>query len=162
MSSKLTFASGKILFTLIALFTAISPYVADWNATHLFNPLWPPHAKFHNAQTMTVGLLLGVAALLFIWIRRGGVRANLLSVIIFVSLYWVSQILVNLYPGVAWTDPNLLEPGESLSHFPTPQFIVDLVMFALIALAALLVLRGSADTQNESRNEPQARGEVKA
>ncbi len=44
--------------------------LADWNATHIYNPLWPPHAKFHNAQTMTIAVLLGVSGLVFLWRRR--------------------------------------------------------------------------------------------
>jgi len=35
-------------------------------------------------------------------------------------------------PGVAWTDPNLLQPGQSLSDIPI-QLKGDLVLFAVIA-----------------------------
>ncbi len=27
---------------------------------HMKNPAWPPHAKFHNAQTILLGLGLGI------------------------------------------------------------------------------------------------------
>jgi NAD(P)-dependent dehydrogenase (short-subunit alcohol dehydrogenase family) len=30
------------LFTLMAIFLAVSVYVADWNETHIYNPRWPP------------------------------------------------------------------------------------------------------------------------
>lgn len=39
--------------------------VADWKAKHSYNPLWPPHDKHHNAQTMAFGALLGIAGLVF-------------------------------------------------------------------------------------------------
>jgi hypothetical protein len=45
---------GRWLLSLVALFTIAGPYGADWNETHIYNPNWPPHAKFHNAQTMLV------------------------------------------------------------------------------------------------------------
>ena len=142
MSSKVTLLSGRVLLSIIALFTAVSPYVADWNATHIYNPSWPPHAKFHNGQTMAVAVLLGVSALFFIWDKRSKIRVNLPATLLLISFYWVSQALANLYPGVAWTDPNLLGAGESLTEFPTPQLILDAIMFALVALSAFLVLRG--------------------
>ncbi len=54
---------GKLLISLVAIFTAVSPYLADWNETHIYNPLWLPHAKFHNAQTMVLGAFLGLLAI---------------------------------------------------------------------------------------------------
>ncbi|CAG8974176.1 hypothetical protein HYALB_00011784 [Hymenoscyphus albidus] len=58
---------GRLLFTLIALFTITGPYIADWNTTHVYNPSWPPHAKFHNGQTMSMGLYLGLAMLYYLY-----------------------------------------------------------------------------------------------
>lgn len=49
-SSEIT--PGKIVLTAVALFTSTGCYLADWSDTHVFNPRWPPHAKFHNGETM--------------------------------------------------------------------------------------------------------------
>ena len=57
------------LVSLVALFTSCAAYVMDWNVTHIYNPNWPPHAKFHNGQTMSMGLLLGLLGLWFVWRR---------------------------------------------------------------------------------------------
>ncbi|MGV9367501.1 DUF6640 family protein [Amycolatopsis sp. NPDC003731] len=35
----------------------------------MFNPAWPPHAKFHNGQTMSLGLTLGATSLWQLWRR---------------------------------------------------------------------------------------------
>jgi hypothetical protein len=43
---------GKIVLTAVALFTSTGCYLADWSDSHVFNPRWPPHAKFHNGTTM--------------------------------------------------------------------------------------------------------------
>ncbi|KAK4972597.1 hypothetical protein LTR28_012123 [Elasticomyces elasticus] len=51
---------GRWLLTVSAVFTGIAPIVVDWNETHVYNPLWPPHAKFHNGQTMSMGVFLSL------------------------------------------------------------------------------------------------------
>jgi hypothetical protein len=59
------FPVGRILISISALAAAIGAYVADWNETHIFNPRWPPHARFHNAQTMLLGTALGLLTIHF-------------------------------------------------------------------------------------------------
>lgn len=61
---------GRFLISIAALMTSTACYVADWSETHVLNPRWPPHAKFHNGQTMSMGLALGIATLWYTWRRR--------------------------------------------------------------------------------------------
>ncbi len=61
---------GRVLICAIAVETTVGPYLADWNATHIYNPTWPPHAKFHNAQTMSLGVGLGLATFWQLWRRH--------------------------------------------------------------------------------------------
>lgn len=49
---------SKTLVTLVGTWSAFGSDVFDWNRTHIYSPRWPPHAKFHNAQTMLLGSLL--------------------------------------------------------------------------------------------------------
>lgn len=44
---------GKVLISTTAAAQMVGPFVFDFNETHLYNPSWPPHAEFHNAQTMS-------------------------------------------------------------------------------------------------------------
>jgi hypothetical protein len=142
MSSKIQLMLGKIVLSVVAVLTVVSPFLADWNATHIYNRNWPPHAKFHNAQTMSMAVLLGVAALFFLWRSRNH-KTDLLAGIMFTGFYWVSQASSFLFPGVAWTDPDLLKPGQSLSDFGI-QLKGDAVLLPVIGLCAWLVLRGSS------------------
>ena len=142
MSPHAKITTGRVLLSLIAGLTIVSPFLADWNATHIYNPLWPPHAKFHNAQTMSLAALLGLSALFFTWRHSGGVRTNALPAVLFAGFYWLSQATSFAFPGVAWTDPNLLGPGQSLSDFPL-QLKVALPLVALVALAAWLLVSGA-------------------
>jgi len=61
---------GLLLLTAANLFQVIGAYAADWNETHIYNRNWPPHAKFHNAQTMAMAVVLAVASLYFVWRKR--------------------------------------------------------------------------------------------
>jgi hypothetical protein len=54
---------ARIVLSLIGTATAVGGYLADWNETHVFNPKWSPHAKFHNGQTMSTGLALASQAM---------------------------------------------------------------------------------------------------
>ena len=44
--------------------------MADWNRIHLFNPNWPPHAEYHDAQRVFLGSLVRVSELYFLRRRR--------------------------------------------------------------------------------------------
>lgn len=130
--------AGRAMLSLVAVFTGASPYVADWNDTHVLNPLWPAHAKFHNGQTMAMGTLLALATLYFVWRRRGDAGSNLRAAAVFAGLYWVSQAMAILYPGAAYFDPQFDTPDMYLAGLPV-QAGIEIVALALIAGAVLLL-----------------------
>jgi hypothetical protein len=140
-STKTRWSIGKLIITLVAIFTAISPYLADWNETHIYNPLWLPHAKFHNAQTMVLGALLGLLALYCLWLRREiSDKQKLNEGAILASLYWLAQLPAYFFPGTALVDPGI-------THVQMPvvfgielnQLILDIVViFPLLILGYYL------------------------
>lgn len=56
-------SAGRTILNVVAATTTVGGFAADWNRTHLFNPNWPPHARFHDAMTVAVGALLGASGL---------------------------------------------------------------------------------------------------
>jgi hypothetical protein len=96
---------GKVLLTVTALYAGVGPYVFDWNKTHIHNPDWPPHAKFHNAQTMGLGAGLCAAALTAIWGPGPWSKGRLQVSVGAASMYWATQLSASAYPGVAMMDP---------------------------------------------------------
>lgn len=113
--------AGRLLTSLVALSSSISPYLADFNESHVYNPKWPPHAKFHNGQTMSMGLLLGLTTLYFVWrpvvstaygtgiyATKAATKDSMLSAALIGSLYWVAGLSAILYPGTKWIDPDLV------------------------------------------------------
>ncbi|KIW15546.1 hypothetical protein PV08_05594 [Exophiala spinifera] len=58
---------GRVCLSLVAGVLGPGCFVADWSRTHVFNPRWPPHAKFHNGQTMAMGASLALGTLYYTW-----------------------------------------------------------------------------------------------
>lgn len=129
---------GRTLLSLVALVTSTGCYIADWNETHIYNSTWPPHAKFHNGQTMSMGLALGASVLWMLWRplppsssslassspgagkakegegqQRAVERERLDAAVLLASLYWLTQLSAILYPDTRAVDP----PGD-VDSFP--------------------------------------------
>ena len=102
---------GRICFTVGALIQALGPFVADYNETHVLNPRWPPHARFHNGQTMSMGVCLALGTLYYTYRPASGAAAadSILTAAIFGSLYWVTGLSAILYPGSKGIDPEFGE-----------------------------------------------------
>ena len=127
---------GAWIITLVALITIVGPFAADWSSTHLFNPRWTPHAKFHNAQTMLLGLGLGASALWFVWRQSGDAKTNLLAAAVFAALYWITQAGSITFPGTALFDPEFA-PNSALPV----QVIMDVIILGVLGFGYYLESR---------------------
>src|SRR5260370_6761126 len=112
------------LVTIVAALTSFLAYVFDWNETHVYNPRWPPHAKFHNAQTLLLGPLLGLSSLWFLWHRH-----QVDIAIATASLYWVSQLGSLAFPGTALMDPEFRERAGARA--PMQPLLASLLLMTL-------------------------------
>lgn len=86
--------------------------IACKHLTLLFNR--PPHAKFHNGQTMTFGALLGALTLFNTWRNPALSQATVLTTAIFGGMYSLAGLSAFLYPGSKGTDPEF---GETYAQF---------------------------------------------
>ena len=140
--------TGAWIITLVALTAIIGPFAADWNATHIYNPRWTPHAKFHNAQTILMGVGLGANALWFVWRQSGDAKTNLLAAGIFAALYWVTQAFSITFPGTALFDPEFA-PNTALPV----QVIMDVIILGVLGVGFYLESRRrSAITETNEEN----------
>jgi hypothetical protein len=135
---------ARCLFTINAAGIAVGGFVADWNASHIFNPRWPPHAKFHDGQTLAFGVFLAAATLFFAWRRSGDRRTNILAAAITGGVLYWAQAGAFAVPGIAWTDPEFLKPGQSLGDFP-PQVYFEILGSLMIGLASWLAWPSKTD-----------------
>jgi hypothetical protein len=134
MNKKLN--PSRFTISVIGVFTSLSPFLADFNQTHVFNPLWPPHAKFHNGQTMTLGLICGIISIYFLWFRRVSTDIeNLKMSCLFAALYWLAMAPAILYPGTAFADPEYggLQ-SFSLGGVAITQLHMDFLIFIILGI----------------------------
>lgn len=104
----------RTLLTACALLTSTAAFLADWSPSHILNPRWPPHAKFHNGQTMSFALILGLLALYYTWRPTSQPKDSLRTAAIFCSVYYVAGLSAILYPGTLAVDPEF---GEGFPQF---------------------------------------------
>ncbi|KAK4508427.1 hypothetical protein PRZ48_002165 [Zasmidium cellare] len=107
--------AGKALIVLANLFYSIGAFVFDFNETHVRNPRWPPHARFHNGQTMTLGLLLSATSIYYLLkpvASQAQAKDNLFTSALIGSFYCSAGMSAILYPGTAWQDPEFAQGGE--------------------------------------------------
>ena len=158
MGTMTTISTGKVLLSLSGTWAAAGSYLFDWNETHIYNPEWPPHAKFHNAQTMSTGAALAAAGLYTTWLRRGQwTRGRLQASTAFASLYWLTQLSAIAYPGTALFDRPRESAGPSPAAPPRvrgPQTVIAGIGLAVNAVAYGLERRRSVTTwSGDARQE---------
>jgi hypothetical protein len=83
-----------------AVWTAINGVVADWNHSHLFNPAWTAHAKYHDAVSISAAIVLGIVALIYLWRPS---RDDLTFAVVAMSCFWAALLLGFAFPGTAQT-----------------------------------------------------------
>lgn len=58
---------GRLILTFILVFFGFGGILIDGNATHLFNPAWPPHARYHLVMQFVAFAGLGAIGLWCLW-----------------------------------------------------------------------------------------------
>ena len=106
---------------------------------HLFNPHWPPHAKFHNAQTMLMGIVSGSLSLVILFSTRKLTLPVFLLAAAIAANYFATMALAPLLPNTAWMDP------EFAASIPrplglAPQQLITYVICGIVVVAILLAV----------------------
>ena len=134
---------SRILFTLSAIGLTVGAHVADLSPSHLFNDRWPPHAKFHTGQTLSMSILLSLLTIRFAWRKTSDRREAVFATAGFAAAYWVTQSTAILYPHTAFYDPEFVTPSSFPLGLPFQAYF-DIGFLTLIALASWLSLRKAA------------------
>lgn len=138
---------SRLLFTIASIGLPLGAHLADMSSSHIFNPRWPPHAKFHTGQTLSMSILLSLLTLFFGWRKTTDRKSAVLAAAGFASAYWITQATSILYPNTAFLDPEFITPNTFTFGLP-PQAFFQVGFLLLIAVAGWLALRKSADWSN--------------
>jgi hypothetical protein len=138
---------SRLLFTFAAVGLGAGAHLADMNPTHIFNDRWPPHAKFHAGQTLSMAILLALSSIFFAWRKTSDRTLLVLATAGFGAAYWVTQATSILYPNTAFYDPEFLTANSYALGLPGQAFF-EAFFLSLIVLASWLALRKSARWSN--------------
>ena len=118
---------GRALISSVAVLWPVGAFAADWNETHVFNPTWSPHAKFHNGQTLILAVELAGLSLWQLWGPPSRSRSSLRWGTLFAGLYFATQVPALLLPGAALIDPEFADQAPTVAGVRLNQLTASLV-----------------------------------
>jgi hypothetical protein len=117
----------------VAALTTVGGFVADWNRTHLFNPDWSPHARFHDALSMALGALLGVCGLCLLCRKGKDPLTDVALGALLPSLFWTAQGASFASPGAEGFEAEFPEKVSRVKGVWMNERFSSALMLALIA-----------------------------
>lgn len=124
---------GQLLLGFVIVATVVIVAIADvFNTSHLFNPDWPGHARFHIGMQFTTLLLVSLFSLAAL--LRGQIWAAALAP----GSFWPGLLVAYLIPG---TDVYASEPLRELG---VPINLVLAVVLLLMTAVGIALLRARA------------------
>jgi hypothetical protein len=109
---------------------------------HLSNPAWPPHAKFHNAQTMLIGIFGGSLSLFVLFGFQPLTMPLFLVATVAAASYWIAMVFAPAFPGTAWYDPEFKDASRRPLGL-SPQQLLSYVLCGLLVIAMILTVFAS-------------------
>ena len=126
---------GKWVMTFVVAGAVVSTAV-DWNETHLFNPAWHPHARFHDALFL---MILDAMSLVVLWLlgRRSAVpEIGLKVAALFAAAVWTPFFYIEaLIPGTSLLASDNVPVLKVGSMTFAPNLVVAAVLFLLTLVA---------------------------
>lgn len=119
----------KVAVSVLTVFYGLVPLIADLNETHLLNPLWSEHARFHGAWFLAFAAGIALTALFLIW-ARNEVRLPIVFGLIFCAGFWIAATFQSAYGG-RLVDSNGFE--QTILGFEANSFVFSVLSVLFIA-----------------------------
>lgn len=116
----------------IAVFTLFITTVMDVNSSHMTNPLWPAHARFHWAAQYFATLCACAVTLFLLWgrYRDKGSRLSVLVAGLSPLYFWGMFVPALLMPGTSTMPDGFTVPDGFPALFTVvhPNFLIACVI----------------------------------
>ncbi len=138
----------RLARALLTLGTAefFGPILRDRDATHLLNPSWPGHARFHLMWLMCFMALSGVVNLALIWRgppRRARLRIAWAWQACNVLAFWGASALAGSYDGL------VVDSSFHLTVLGLNENVLAFVIFSALLAASSLAIARVEDSPGE-------------
>lgn len=123
----------------ISIFTMIIMSVMDLNETHMTNPLWSPHARFHWAIQYFSAMLICILALCLIWAsysEKGG-KLSILFIGLSPLFFWGMFFPALLMPGTGTWPDGVVPPKGFPEIFKTIH--PNLIMACILSIVSIML-----------------------
>lgn len=131
----------KIFASVVTLFYGLVPAIADLNDTHLLNPQWSAHARFHTAWFLAFTAGIAAVALYLIW-RRDEIVLPIQFGLLFCSGFWVALVFGSAYGG-ALVDTNGY--SQQVMGLDSNVFLFSVMGVLLLVLLGIALVENRKD-----------------
>ena len=134
----------RLFMTALWISVAWGLIAADFNATHLFNPDWLPHARLHVMRVFTTSVALGIFGLYLVWGRTQSrperLRLSAVLGLVYVIGLIVASLTMPMYGGsLYWTD-TVPSPAKL-----SDQNLIVFLVTGAVFLVLMIVLYGAKE-----------------
>jgi hypothetical protein len=129
--------STKVMLAVLTILTVLIVAVADvFNATHLFNPNWPGHARFHIGMQFTTLVMVSAISLAAL---SGSLNRERLFVAALATLsFWPGLLVAYVIPGTdVYASDELRDLGFPINIALAAIFIAGGLFAVMRGLRAL-------------------------
>jgi len=133
----------KIVISLCALTFGLVVPVLEVNATHVFNPAWPAHARLHEVWQLITNCILAGACLWLAW-ARGRIAAAAMLALAVIGGFLAAYAVRGVYGG------SMVHPNGSELLIGGVNPATAIMLAAAVALLGCLWSRARSITRQAS------------
>lgn len=111
----------------------VAGFLVDWNRTHLFNPKWTPHAKFHDALSISMASMNGVLALYLLEKKSLSDPVKLAAMVLAVPC--LAMGMAYAFPGAKGLEAEFPEVVPKVGKVYLSEWLVCVSGLSLIGLS---------------------------